>query len=261
MMLHVCVQEFLYVNWEGIRRVWRAAMWQRWTAGESINLILSKWASAEWPCRFLKNGIRSINGCTRITENIEIPLHVFCDILLLAEPYFRLRTSDNLPISTWMINAEAYLLLTDSVIDKLEHTDRPELRPARDSIQKYRKHKKKVREGRLWSLLRRIKLGRNDCGKWVKMKSWMKYWKKTNTSWHEGNRILCDINNTEDFIPQSSEPTHFLFCSCGLYDRGHGVLLGQYRNAHWVSVAIGTLIAAVWMARAQLPSSSGIQTA
>lgn len=75
--------------------------------------------------------------------------YMFCDILLLAEPYFRLRTSsnDNISISTCMVNSEAYLLLTDSVIDKIENTAKSELRPARDLIQKYRKHKKYEKVG------------------------------------------------------------------------------------------------------------------
>jgi hypothetical protein len=46
-----------------------------------------------------------------------------------------------------MVNSEAYLLLTDSVIDKIENTDSSELRPARDLIQKYRKHKKYEKVG------------------------------------------------------------------------------------------------------------------
>jgi hypothetical protein len=80
--------------------------------------------------------------------------YMMCDIFLLAEPYFRIRAADDdqraspmLPISRCMMNAEAYLLLTDGVIDKIENTDDVELRPARDLIRKYRHHKKYARVG------------------------------------------------------------------------------------------------------------------
>ena len=40
------------------------------------------------------------------------------------------------------MDAETYLLLTDSIVDKIENTDKIELRPAHDLIKKYRQHKK-----------------------------------------------------------------------------------------------------------------------
>ena len=75
---------------------------------------------------------------------------MICDILILAEPYFRIRATDDdrrtdslkLPISRCMVDPETYLLLTDGVVDKIENTDDVELRPARELIKKYRQHKK-----------------------------------------------------------------------------------------------------------------------
>ena len=75
---------------------------------------------------------------------------MICDILILAEPHFRIRATDNdrrtdslkLPISRCMVDPETYLLLTDGIIDKIENTDDVELRPARELIKKYRQHKK-----------------------------------------------------------------------------------------------------------------------
>lgn len=76
--------------------------------------------------------------------------YMICDILLLAEPHFRIcatndeRRTDLVkhPISRCMLDAETYLLLTDSIVDKIENTDKIELRPAHDLIKKYRQHKK-----------------------------------------------------------------------------------------------------------------------
>jgi hypothetical protein len=76
--------------------------------------------------------------------------YMICDILILAEPYFRIRATDDdrrtdslkLPISRCMVDPETYLLLTDGVVDKIENTDDVELRPARELIKKYRQHKK-----------------------------------------------------------------------------------------------------------------------
>jgi hypothetical protein len=76
--------------------------------------------------------------------------YMMCDILILAEPHFRIRVTDDdrrtdslkLPISRCMVDPETYLLLTDGIVDKIENTDDVELRPARDLIKKYRQHKK-----------------------------------------------------------------------------------------------------------------------
>lgn len=81
---------------------------------------------------------------------------MICDILLLSDPFFRLIVNDDgedmsapppssaiaqkLPISRAMVNAETYLELTDSVLDKIMNTDCNDLRPARIMIKKLRNH-------------------------------------------------------------------------------------------------------------------------
>ncbi|KAL7542545.1 hypothetical protein ACHAXR_011891 [Thalassiosira sp. AJA248-18] len=81
--------------------------------------------------------------------------YMICDILLLAEPHFRLFATDDgedmmssspagvkeNPISRAMVDPETYLELTDSVLDKIMNTDNIELRPARILIKKLRSHK------------------------------------------------------------------------------------------------------------------------
>lgn len=79
-----------------------------------------------------------------------------CDILLLADPFFRISTFDDgddidspppdvvglkLPISRAMVNPDTYLALTDNVLDQIMITDSIELRPARILIKRYRSHK------------------------------------------------------------------------------------------------------------------------
>jgi len=84
------------------------------------------------------------------------------DILLLAEPHFQIVTvndgkdmfaplpddDDNrsssgakqLPISRAMTDPRTYLELTDTVLDKIMNTDKPQLRPARILIKRFRSH-------------------------------------------------------------------------------------------------------------------------
>ena len=80
---------------------------------------------------------------------------MICDILLLAEPHFYLHSIDDgddmdapppvtsgvkLPISRAMTNADTYIELNDSVLDKILNTDCIELRAARILIKRLRKH-------------------------------------------------------------------------------------------------------------------------
>lgn len=85
---------------------------------------------------------------------------MMCDILLLAEPYFRIISMNDdddittsaagvkLPISRAMTSAETYLELTDSVIDKIMNTEDVALRPARQLIKRLRMHGKYAKCGR-----------------------------------------------------------------------------------------------------------------
>jgi len=82
--------------------------------------------------------------------------YMICDILLLADPFFRIHTNNDgkdmfspppvdvagirLPISRAMVHADTYLELTDSVLDKIMNTDTAELRPARILIKRFRSH-------------------------------------------------------------------------------------------------------------------------
>lgn len=81
---------------------------------------------------------------------------MICDILLLAEPHLRISTEnegddptqdavDNanlrLPISRANINAESYLKLKDGIINVIEASSEPELRPARLLVNRFRQHK------------------------------------------------------------------------------------------------------------------------
>ena len=82
--------------------------------------------------------------------------YMICDILLLADPFFRIHINNdgkdmfspppadlagmNLPISRAMVHADTYLELTDSVLDKIMNTETAELRPARILIKRFRSH-------------------------------------------------------------------------------------------------------------------------
>lgn len=73
---------------------------------------------------------------------------MICDILTLADPYFRLPTvmedesaiqeDEGLPVSQAMRNKTSYLELRDSVIDQIKATRTPELRESRLLIQRLR---------------------------------------------------------------------------------------------------------------------------
>ena len=78
-----------------------------------------------------------------------------CDILLLAEPYFRIisekdcddpeldvDTRVRCPISRAMMYAESYLDLDDSVLECIKNCDDIRLRPARLLYKRYKDHKK-----------------------------------------------------------------------------------------------------------------------
>eukprot|EP00979_Chaetoceros_neogracilis_P013560 scaffold3905_cov251-Chaetoceros_neogracile.AAC.1 len=82
--------------------------------------------------------------------------YMICDILLLADPFFRLSTADEgddiskilenetklkLPISRANVNPHSYLLLKDSILDVIAATEDLNLRPARILINRFRSHK------------------------------------------------------------------------------------------------------------------------
>lgn len=75
--------------------------------------------------------------------------YMIMDILLLADPYFRLLTiNDNgdarlspLPISRAMTDPDTYLELTDAVLDKIMNANIPELRQAQLLIKRFREHR------------------------------------------------------------------------------------------------------------------------
>lgn len=89
---------------------------------------------------------------------------MICDILLLADPYIRVSTSNEgediskkssdggtelkLPISRANVHPQSYLQLRDSILDIIAITDDPNLRQAKILINRYRSHKlyKKVAE-------------------------------------------------------------------------------------------------------------------
>lgn len=67
---------------------------------------------------------------------------MICDILLLAEQFFRIHDGRNmkLPISRAMVNAETYLALNDSILDQIRNTDSADLEPARTLIKEFQGH-------------------------------------------------------------------------------------------------------------------------
>ena len=83
--------------------------------------------------------------------------YMICDILLLADPFLRLPTSNEgddfstkilenetklkLPISRANVNPNSYLLLKDSILDVIAATEESNLRPARILINRFRSHK------------------------------------------------------------------------------------------------------------------------
>ena len=64
-----------------------------------------------------------------------------CDILKLADPFFRLRAGpdypDGLPISRAMLDSTAYSLLNDSILDMIGSSPDPRLLPAQRLIDRY----------------------------------------------------------------------------------------------------------------------------
>ena len=80
--------------------------------------------------------------------------HIISDILLLAEPYYRMNITKfnndgsyetmKVPISRAMMYEEAYLKLTDEIISKIEDSDDERLLPAQRLIARYRRHCKYV---------------------------------------------------------------------------------------------------------------------
>ena len=64
-----------------------------------------------------------------------------CDILKLADPFFRLRAGpdypDGLPISRAMLDSTAYSLLNDSILDVIGSSPDPRLLPAQRLIDRY----------------------------------------------------------------------------------------------------------------------------
>jgi HD superfamily phosphohydrolase len=93
--------------------------------------------------------------------------YMICDILLLADPYIRLSTANEgedvsqksacngmelkLPISRANVHPQSYLLLRDSILDIIATTEDPNLRQAKNLINRYRSHNlyKKVAEEQL----------------------------------------------------------------------------------------------------------------
>ncbi|KAL9179279.1 hypothetical protein ACHAXT_008569 [Thalassiosira profunda] len=76
---------------------------------------------------------------------------MICDILLLADPYFRLYTIDDdeeggevsspLPISRAMLDPKIYLELDDGILDRIMNTNDVRLRPSQRLIKSFREHK------------------------------------------------------------------------------------------------------------------------
>jgi hypothetical protein len=98
--------------------------------------------------------------------------YMICDVLLLADPWFRICVSNDgdgcepsissncnskpteqaavrLPISRCMTNAQAYLKLKDSVVDLISNTEDPTLLPARQLINRIRSRKLYKRIGKI----------------------------------------------------------------------------------------------------------------
>jgi hypothetical protein len=110
---------------------------------------------AEMTCAFFHRRFRN-HSRVYTHKSTQASTYMICDILTLADPFYRIRVVDDhngtnnkspshynaggggLPISRAMLDSEAYLLLRDSIIDQIEVTDRPELKPARLLIRRLR---------------------------------------------------------------------------------------------------------------------------
>jgi HD superfamily phosphohydrolase len=110
---------------------------------------------AELTCAFFHRRFRNLSR-VYTHKSTQASTFMICDILTLADPFYRIQVVDDhngknhqlpshsntdgagLPISRAMLDPEAYLLLRDSIIDQIEVTERPELKPARLLIRRLR---------------------------------------------------------------------------------------------------------------------------
>ena len=108
-----------------------------------------------WPVKCAKDTAaffhRRFRNHSRIYQHktTQASTYMISDILTYADPYYRIQVVDDinnkkspypygLPISRAMIDSEYYVRLRDSIIDKIEDSSTPELRPARLLIRRLR---------------------------------------------------------------------------------------------------------------------------
>ena len=90
--------------------------------------------------------------------------YMLCDILAASEKFYRIKLPDgqSFSISEATQNPEAYLKLTDRIIDRIEESDSEELKEARAIIQRlawrdlykfvYSKRLNKETQGHIWTM-------------------------------------------------------------------------------------------------------------